>query len=235
MAREWALAGVNEEELKPSAPLEPPKTPQGKWENFWYHHKWKVWLGTFIAVVVGVCLWQVFTRNEPDYRLALVTKTYVTDMAADLLAAQLVPYGEDLDGDGTVEVLVEPIYLENRGNNAANVNANSQKFTAYLASGDVMFFAMDPSFYEERLVPLLSEDFAFFAPLNSALATEEEGRLWNWNGSKLQQNEVIKAAFPENLVWGVRLADGTASGKDSRETHEQSMALLQKLLAAMAE
>lgn len=51
MAREMYLVGVDEEELKPPAPPEQPKTPKGKWENFWYHYKWHT-LGIAAAVIV---------------------------------------------------------------------------------------------------------------------------------------------------------------------------------------
>ena len=51
MSREWVLAGVSEEELQPPPPPEQPKTPKGKWENYWYHYKWHT-IGALAALVV---------------------------------------------------------------------------------------------------------------------------------------------------------------------------------------
>lgn len=225
MAREWVLAGVSEEELKPSAPIEPPKTPKGKWQNFWYHYKPHVWITAFVVLVAAVCTWQVITRNDPDYRLVVLTKGYVSQATADFLGTQLAQYGEDLDEDGTVEVMVEPLCMDSTGNQFA---AHSQKFTAYLASGDVMFFAMEPSYYEERIQPLLSEEFEFFTTLPS-------GELqWSWKGSPLQQNAVLKKEMPEELLFGVRVAGGMANGKEEQSASAVSLALLKKVMAAEA-
>ena len=29
-----------------------------KADNFWFYNKWKVLIGAFVAVVLGVCIWQ---------------------------------------------------------------------------------------------------------------------------------------------------------------------------------
>ena len=39
MARDMYLVGVSEDELKPDPKPEGPKTPKGKWDNYWYHYK----------------------------------------------------------------------------------------------------------------------------------------------------------------------------------------------------
>ena len=55
MARDMYLVGVSEDELKPDPKPEGPKTPKGKWDNYWYHYKWHT-LGA-IAVVVVCNIW----------------------------------------------------------------------------------------------------------------------------------------------------------------------------------
>ena len=57
MARDMYLVGVSEDELKPDPKPEGPKTPKGKWDNYWYHYKWHT-LGA-IAVVVGSILYRI--------------------------------------------------------------------------------------------------------------------------------------------------------------------------------
>lgn len=233
MAREWALAGVSEEELKPDTPLAPPKTPKGKWQNFWYHYKLPVIITAFILLVVGICTWQILTRDDPDYRLALVTDEFVDPTAAQHLGKLLSAYGTDLDEDGKVEVQVETLYIATGNDvNYTVTSTDAQKLSAYLASGDVMFFAMDPSYYEERLRPLLSDtdDYAFFAELPAEAALVDGEQLWNWKGSALQQNAVFQEAMPEDLWFGVRTAAGSAAAKDSQKSSRECLSLLTKLI-----
>lgn len=236
MAREWALAGVSEEELKPDQPIGPPKTPRGKWQNFWYHHKVKVLVITALAAVLAVLTHQMLSRNPPDYRLVLITQETLPEVTVNYLAEKLTPYGEDLDGDETVEILIENLSLGGRSSFDYQMAAvNSSKLTAYLASGDVMFFALEPAYYEERIKPVLSDGFEFFTALPQTAGTTEGGRLWCWEGSSLQQNAVLRDQMAADLCFGVRTAAGTASGKDSAAANEAALTLLRKLMAAEAD
>ena len=70
MAREWLLRGVNEEELWPRPKTEPPKTPKGWFENFWYHYKWHS-IAAVAAVVLSVLIAQSIRKDDPDYLLFL--------------------------------------------------------------------------------------------------------------------------------------------------------------------
>ena len=88
LAREMYLVGVSEEELRPDPKPEGPKTPRGKWENFWYHYKWYVAAAAFALFVIGVIVWEAVTKVEPDYRVALVTKEAVSEEA--LLRLEIV-------------------------------------------------------------------------------------------------------------------------------------------------
>lgn len=233
MAREWALAGVSEEELKPEKPFGPPKTPRGKWQNFWYHNKVKVIAISAAVVVLAVLTYQMFTRNPPDYRLVLITQNTLPEATVNYLKEKLVPYGEDLDGDGTVEILIENISLGNSSSADYQMAvANSSKLTAYLASGDVMFFALEPAYYEERIKPMLKDGYEFFTPLPHRAGSIENDRLWCWKGSSLQQNAVLRDQMPADLCFGVRTAAGTAVGEDSAAAHGASLNLLKKWMAA---
>ena len=107
MARAWLLRGVDPEELKPTPRDEGPQTPQSRWDNFWYHHKLKFWLILFAVIVAVVAVYQMVTRDDPDYRVLLITETAYTQGELEALSALLEPYGTDIDGDGKVEIQVE--------------------------------------------------------------------------------------------------------------------------------
>ncbi len=37
-----------------------------KLSNFWYYHKWKVIIGIFVAIVLGVCVWSCLAKPKTD-------------------------------------------------------------------------------------------------------------------------------------------------------------------------
>ena len=159
MAREMYLVGVDEEELKPPAPPEQPKTPKGKWENFWYHYKWHT-LGIAAAVIVlTVLIVQLATRPKYDYQVMLVTQSSLIYGEEKVMVEELAKYGRDVNGDGKVTVSVEAVYLDGAGQIAM---ANQTKLITRIAAGDMMFFSMDPKSYEDRIVGNL-EDGAVFS------------------------------------------------------------------------
>lgn len=228
MAREWLLRGVDPEELKPTPKDEGPQTPKSKWENFWYHHKWTFWLSLFVAVVVIVGITQLFTRDDPDYRVLLITENAYTTNELEALASLLEPYGTDIDGDGKVEVRVENcLYGKNVDQSR---NSGVQAVQAHLVAGDRMFFMWDPACYKQFMRSLRKgeEEVAFLAPLSAeGKGIIEDGKVYNWKDDP-RPIEELKKRIPE-LYFGVRLPQGTA--QDSKELHEQSLELLEKFIA----
>ncbi len=234
MAREWALAGVPEDELLPPPPPTQPQTPKGKWENFWYHYKWVVFGVAAGLIVLTVLIVQMATRDEPDYFIPLVTNEPMNAQQISTLETALTPYAKDLDGDGKVEVQIENWYL-NPKNNAAlaqSVYANSQNLTVHLAAGDRLFFLFEDSTYRDRIYNLLSEGTQFFTPLDlPADSLAENGTCYDWYGTTLQRSDAMKG-LPEHLYFGVRSATGTAEKK--QEAYQQSMDLLTTFAAAQS-
>lgn len=229
MARERYLVGVSEEELRPDPKPEGPKTPKGKWENFWYHYKWHTLAAAFAAIVLFVCIYQVVTRDDPDYTVILATQSYVTEAATDQLAATLESYGQDLDKDGKVEVSVEALCL---GGDTQTGMAYQQKFIAHLSAGDVMFYILDKDTYEQNILPQMTDGYQFFSPLETAVSgVEGDGRYWNWKDSSLRSNAAF-TGMPENLYFGVRVVSGTA--KNSAKLNAQCLELLRAMLSDKA-
>ena len=231
MAREGLLRGVDPEELKATQKDEGPQTPRSRWENFWYHHKLKFWLITFVVVVLTIAVVQLINKDDPDYRVLLMTKELYTE--ADLAAMEtlLEQYGEDLDGDGKVEIRIENCqygsHVEQRKNSGIQI------VQAHLMAADRMFFMMEPSAYEYFMRSLKGsyEDGVvdFFAPIEiEGKALMENQTIWNWNGDP-RLTEELREKFPD-LYFGVRATKGTA-GK-ATELYDQSMTLLEHLVTA---
>lgn len=232
MAREWLLRGVKPEELQPTPAPQEPTTPRGKLANFWYHYKWHTLGVTFLLVVLIVVFTQMLTRNTPDYRVLLLTERAYTPQEVDALELLLAPYGEDLDGDGTVEIHVTNCMLGEQVQQ--QYNSNIQMFQANLMAGDVMCFIWDQKTYEEQtpaVEELMQEGNRFLAqlPLEHE-GLSEDGCVYNWKGSA--QQKILTDMFdryPEDLLFTVRHPNGTAEG--SEVLYEQGIALMERLAA----
>ena len=230
MAREWLLRGVDPEELKPETKITAPATPKGWLENFWYHHKW-AFLGGLFALVVGIVLVvQLVTRDLPDYHILLMTKQTYIDTDVQALEQTLAAYGQDLDGDGKVEVSIQNCRIAKDTNQ--QYNSGFQILQAHLMAGDVLFFVWDESAYKmfmDGLDNVLEEGVTFLTPLPATAGVEQEGTLYNWTGHPCRDNGVLQR-YPETLYFGVRDTHGTAG--TASDLHTQCMDLLTAFMEA---
>lgn len=232
MAREWALRGVDEEELRPEPKPEPPKTPKGKWENYWYHYKWHTVIGVAAAVVLGVLIKSIVTRDPPDYQVILGTQGSASQEAVDKLQSVLEQYGADVDGDGKVEVQIDALYFA--ANDPQMLSANATKLMANLSMSDVMLYIFDEDTYRDRIVAQETDGYRFFTPLDGVEIPaggqlSSDGYYWNWKGSGLQKDAAMKS-LPEDLLFGVRSVSGTTGNEKGQKNHDQAMALLKAFL-----
>lgn len=226
MAREWLLRGVDPEELKPDEKIAAPVTPKGWLENFWYHHKWAFLGGVFAAVVATVLVVQLVTRDLPDYHVLLMTKQAYLDPDIEAMEDLLAQYGQDLDGDGKVEVAIQNCRIDKDTN--LQQNSGFQIVQAHLMAGDVLFFVWDEGAYDlvmDGIDNALEEGDTFLTPLPAVAGVEGEGLLYNWSGDP--RAEALKA-FPDTLLFGVRDTHGTAG--DADKLHEDCMALLEAFI-----
>lgn len=225
MAREMYLAGVSEEELKPTPKLEPPRTPKEKWANFWYHYKW-LFLGcVFGTIALVVLIGQSVTVNRPDYQVLLISQYAYLDTQLDPLEASLAKYGQDLDGDGQVEVQVLNCFMGQKG--SAEYLANNQALQAHMISGDVMLYIFEPATYTtfmENIRNVAEGDYSFLAPLPFGENTLEQGTVFNWAKSDSRREDPTLKQLPKDLYFGVRTAGGVIAGQTAK--HDQAMALL---------
>lgn len=209
MARERYLIGVDPDELK-AAPPPPPEKPAGWWENLWYHYKWHLIVGGFVVLLVVLGVWQLVTKDDPDYNVVLLTSDPLTTEMVDNLEQILQKAGQDLDEDGKVEVLIENLALGISYSN--NKVANDNTLYAHLAAGDVLLFAMEPG-YEDRILSL-SDTYEFFTTLSDGEP------YYHWRPDV--------SGVSEELYIGVRNATGTAGGN---QTHDECQKLIETLMA----
>lgn len=231
MAREWLLRGVDPEELKPDKKIEAPSTPKGWLENFWYHHKWTFLGGVFLLIVLTVMVTQLITRDTPDYQIVLMTQKSYLQPDIDAMEDLLAPYGEDLDGDGKVEVAIQNCRIAKDTNQ--QYDSSFQIVQAHLMAGDVLFFAWDEGAYKLFMEGLSNtgEDQAkenvFLTRLPQVEGVWAEERVYDWTGDGRRTGVLEK--FPAKMYFGVRDTRGTAA--DSVQLHQDCMQLLTRFMA----
>ncbi len=137
-----------------------------KWfENFWYHYKWHTVITAFFAVVIGICGYQILTREVPDVYIMYAGPEYIT--AGDVinmksaLKDNLKDYNED--GEKGISFLtltcVSEEKIEQKKEEAEaesqefyiDLNANAQnikQFDMEIFAGESVICLLDPSLYE---------------------------------------------------------------------------------------
>ncbi len=219
MAREMYLAGVDPEELKPTPHEEPPKTPKSRWENYWYHYKWPTLAGLFIVVAVAFLAFQMLSKEKYDYTLVVVTEKALAADTLEDIAETMAPFGVDRNGDDEVNLQVRGLAMQDVGDRA--------ELAALFSAGETMFFAFEPSCYQEQVLSIkTTDDYHFFSELSVRTdGVSEDGRYWDWKNDLLVTHAMREV--PKSLYFGVRTAEGTAGGEKRQTESDACRALLE--------
>ncbi len=144
-------------------PDEPPRelTPREKWNNWWDYHKWHV-------IIALVCLWMAGDfvlgivegkRNVPDYTIAYVGTFQLPDDTIQALETAFASKGEDLNGNGKVQVRVQQYILSDEESTdiAALEQAAEQEYAVAMqlranleTAESVLFLLEDPEGFQEE-------------------------------------------------------------------------------------
>lgn len=88
-------------------------TPEEKRRNWWDYHKWHVVIVLVLLVLLGDLVYDVIRdkRNQPDYVIAYVGQTALPDTLAEAVQTGICALGEDINGNGKVQVEVRQYIL----------------------------------------------------------------------------------------------------------------------------
>lgn len=94
--------------IQPEGPEEPPHrmTRKEKAENFWFYYKWHVLGAIFAIVILSSFVYEIATKVDPDYQIAIVTQKTLPDDVLTGLETQFATFADDYNGDGRVSVSV---------------------------------------------------------------------------------------------------------------------------------
>ena len=236
MAREMALAGVDRSELTPPLPPQKPRTLIGKLQNFWYHYKFHTLIAVAIVSLAILLSYQIFSKNPADYDLVVVTETPLYVSEIDALKAYVAACGEDLDGDGNVEVSVENLNPKYAESNPVAV-ADQQNMQIYIATGEKMLFVFDRASYDgfaAKIADVTEEDYVFFGAVDTtASGYNADEHYWCWKDDARRNVDAFKET-PEELLFAVRNPGAPIPNDRSQTIYEQGAALI-KAIAESAE
>ena len=107
-------------------------TKEEKIQNWWYYHKWHVLIAVVALFLVADFVGDILRerRNQPDYSVAYVGSSYLPDDTVEQLKAALAELGEDLNGNGKVQVAVHQYIAYSASGNVANSNDYSALYGA---------------------------------------------------------------------------------------------------------
>ena len=134
MAREGYLVHAGEDTIHdPEAEKKAEqagKTPHGKWENFWFYHKWHVVIGIAVAAVVIGTVVSTVKTVQPDYTVGLITRNSYPEEVTNQLGQTMAKYGVDRNGDGKVVVQVASYVVTPQSASSAGSGSSSGSGTA---------------------------------------------------------------------------------------------------------
>ena len=103
-----------ERDIKPEDLIQetpPPLTPAQQRANWWHYHWYYVVLIAAAVLAVGYFVWNRVTEVQPDYTVAVVSRTDPDTAFLSQLETQLEALVGDVNGDGKVKVTVKGIWL----------------------------------------------------------------------------------------------------------------------------
>ena len=156
------------------------KSPVLKWlDNFWYHHKWKVIVIAFFAIVITVGAVQMAKKTETDVTVVVAVPEYITPIqSAEIgnVLESVMTSDPNQDGKKEIAVMTYSVYSEEELEEANEEETDDEgryvikversynvsqfeNYTDYLKTGECTVMLLSNYLYsklraEDRLLPL---------------------------------------------------------------------------------
>lgn len=178
MASEYLLKKAREE-AKPNEVRV--LTKEEKRRNWWHYHKWHVAIAVLLAVCIGNILWNALGigKVKPDYAIAYVGSTPLSEEIAGALRDGLAAISPDLNGDGKVAVELQQYVSVNTGDSDSLYFAQAERvqLVADITECKSYFFLLeDPAGFQEATSALRNLDGSL--PVDGDLTPDGKYVIW---------------------------------------------------------
>ena len=215
MASEYLLKKY--QDVKPDEVRE--LTKEEKRRNWWHYHKWHVVIAAVLAVCIGNILWNALGigQTKPDYAIAYVGSTPLSEETIDALRDGLAALSPDLNGDGTVAVELQQYVSVNTGDSDSLYFAQAARvqLVADITDCKSYFFLLeDPAGFQEATSALCNLDGSL--PADGDLTPD--GKYVIWGDCPLlarielgnEQETVSHLAFARRGFWNEKTVPNAA-------------------------
>lgn len=121
-----------------------PRTLEEKADNFFYHHKTKVIICSFLAVVLTILIVSCATRKDYDAKITIYCYEYVETQVADASARWFEEFYPDVNGNGKSEILCTECSFSDSGTELQEtINQKQQKIMTILSDPEALLFILD--------------------------------------------------------------------------------------------
>lgn len=122
---------------------------RAKVENFWYHYKWHTIISVFLVFVAVIGIWQYIDTPQYDYQIILYTSRSDTTALATALNKELCALGDDINGDGEVNVQIYNMSYGDMDSNSNFRNSQAQALRGELMSDRCFLIITDEDRFEQ--------------------------------------------------------------------------------------
>lgn len=114
-------------------------------ENFWYHYKFHTIVFVIVLVTLAVSITQCATKTDYDYKIVVATRSVtLSTFQLQAMTEELNRYGEDLNGDGEVNLMLVDCTLDGNTSDYDALLAKQQKLQLLLMTDiEAMLFVTD--------------------------------------------------------------------------------------------
>lgn len=220
----------------------------GFWENFWYHHKWKTIIVSFVLIVLVICVTQMGTQDKADVYFMYAGPGYLS--ANDVRSVQnaLKQVMDDYNGDGEKGVLFANFNYLNDAQIAAKMAqaeaegvelifdnyGNASVYEQYeleVIAGESVIYILDPTLYANV------KKAGGLLPLSEVLGYVPEGAVDEYGvrlaDTKFARYYTAMDAFPEDSILCIRRVSTMSVFKGQEKTerlHSYHVQLFQAML-----
>lgn len=178
MASEYLLKKAKEEAKPEEVHV---LTKDEKRRNWWDYHKWHVVIAIVLTVCVVDILWNVLGigQAEPDYSIAYVGSTPLSEETAEALRSGFAALSPDLNGDGKVTVELQQYVSANTGDSDSLYYAQAAQVQLVADVEDCrsyFFLLEDPAGFQKATSALRNLDGSL--PYDGDLTPEGKYVLW---------------------------------------------------------